>query len=322
MRINGFIFIVLILTGLSCRKSNYVPPVYPLPPDSLINWTVVGTIPGVYLDDIWFTSASRGFALGDKIYQTMDGGGTWSAVPNTAAKNAFVNLFFVNAQTGFAQGFSQLAETVDGGNSWAIKTLPTDSAFTIFFVNELEGFYGDAGGIGGLRKTMDGGNNWKTIFSDHSVSQCYYPYFLNVDTGFVVTGSGTFASTFDGGQTWKSFPAILPANSYSLTYNQLFFIDINNGFYGCPYGVFKTTDGGKTWVDVNYYGSPINVIKFVDSNTGFYKSLTTIYKTSDGGETWNLNCETGADELIGMYFLDAHNGWACTSKGRILKLQE
>src|ERR1700688_3909662 len=125
MRPKMFIFFALILAGFSCRKSNYIPPVYPLPPDSLMSWNVISTLSGKDLSDIWFTTASRGFTLGDKIYQTTNGGLTWVAIPNTSEITNFLNLFFVNPQTGFAQGSSQLATTVDGGNSWTVKTLPT-----------------------------------------------------------------------------------------------------------------------------------------------------------------------------------------------------
>jgi len=68
--------------------------------------------------------------------------------------------------------------------------------------------------------------------------------------------------------------------------------------------------------------SAVNVVKFVDANTAYYKWATAIYKTSDGGQTWSLNCKVGSDDLIGMYFLDIHTGWACTSKGRILRIQQ
>ena len=240
MRLKRLILIILFLAAFSCRKSNYVPPVYPPPPDSLINWTVIGNIPGIALEDIWFTSASKGFTLGDKIYQTVDGGATWSAVPNTPATYNFENLFFLNSQIGFAQGLSQLATTVDGGNSWTIKTLPTDSAQTIFFINPLEGFYGESGQGAVLKKTMDGGNNWENSFKDSIAAYGYYPYFLNSDTGFVATSTGTFASTTNGGQSWLEKTGILPENSYLPSnpnlesYNQLFFLDMKTGFYAYP----------------------------------------------------------------------------------------
>jgi photosystem II stability/assembly factor-like uncharacterized protein len=327
MKSKIFVFIILIIVGFSCRKSNYNPPVTIPVPDSLLNWNVIGTISGQSLGDIWFTSAFRGFALGDKIYQTIDGGKSWAGISNTYGVTNFFNLFFVNPQFGYAQSASQLATTVNGGNSWTVKMLPTDSGLTIFFVNPSVGFYGDEGG-GGLKKTTDAGNNWVTVFSVPGVSPNYYPYFLTSDTGFVATGSGTFASTTDGGQIWQTRTGILPINQFSQSYNQLFFVDRNNGFYACQSGIMRTIDGGQSWYNVlmdsvdGTFINTINVVRFVDTNTGYYKGLSVIYKTSDGGQTWSLNCKLGSDHFIGMYFLDTLTGWACTDKGRILKIQQ
>ena len=331
MRLKMFILFMLIFTGFSCRKSNYIPPVYPLPPDSLMSWNVVGNIPGIPpgipLEDIWFTSASRGFTLGDKIYQTSDGGLTWAPIPNTSEIANFLNLFFVSPQVGYAEGSSQLATTIDGGNSWTVKTLPGKNGLTIFFVDPSVGFYGDASG-GGLNKTSDAGKSWTTVYLDTGISQSYYPFFLDEDSGYVATGSGTFSATSNGGQTWQTRAGILPVNQYPQAYNQLYFQDEKHGFYACPQGIMKTIDGGQSWQNVlmdsvdGTYASAVNVVKFVDANAGYYKGSTAIYKTSDGGLTWSLNCKVGSDYLIGMYFLDIHNGWACTSKGRVLRIQQ
>jgi photosystem II stability/assembly factor-like uncharacterized protein len=257
----------------------------------------------------------------------MDGGITWSEIPINPWTVGFENLFFVNPQFGFAQGAGQLASTIDGGNSWTIQSLPTDIAQTIFFTDPSTGFYGDESG-GGLEKTMDAGKTWLTVFSDPGKPQNYYPWFLNSDTGFVATGAGSFASTADRGQTWQSKTGVLPVNQYDQSYNQLFFLDKNHGFYACPTGILKTINGGQSWQNVlsdsvDQIGiNTINVIRFVDSNTGYYKGLTTIYKSSDGGQTWSLNCKLGSDYFIGMYFLDIHTGWACTNNGRILRIQQ
>jgi photosystem II stability/assembly factor-like uncharacterized protein len=320
----------MVMSDSSCRKSNYISPVTPsLPPitDSLLSWNYISALPGKPAIDIWFTSTSRGFILGDKIYQTADGGISWEEISNTSEIRNFFNLFFVNPQYGFAQGSSQLASTVDGGNSWTVKSLNTTSGWTMFFVDPAIGFYGDESG-GGLKKTTDSGNSWVTVFSDPGTAHDYYPYFLNMDTGFVATGSGAFASTSNGGQTWQFRIEILPQNQSPGLYNQLLFINKNVGFYACPSGILKTIDGGQTWQNVlkdsvdPIYINTVNIIKFVDANTGYYKGMSAIYKSSDGGQTWKLNCRLGSDNFIGMYFLDIHNGWACTSNGRVLRIQQ
>jgi photosystem II stability/assembly factor-like uncharacterized protein len=322
MKTRLVIFVILLMTCLSCRKSNYTPPVIVTIQDTLLNWKEIGHLPNVFLDDIWFTSLSRGFVVSDQIYQTADSGKTWAAIPNTSVTNGFYNLFFVNPQNGFAIGSSYFAATVNGGNSWTVKSLPKGAGLTIFFLTPSIGFYGDETGLG-LNQTKDSGNNWVSVFNDQKMPQDYYPYFLNADTGFVVTGSGTFAVTSDGGQNWQVKPGTLPANAGSGVYNQLLFLDINTGFYAGPSGILKTTDGGLSWTNVlAAVGNDVNAIKFPNSQIGYYKAVSVIYRSSDGGQSWTLNCKLGTDHFLGMYFLDIHTGWTCTGDGRILRMQQ
>lgn len=324
MKFKIIVFFILGLTIFSCRKSNYHPAIISTPQDSLLSWKLIDSIPGTFLSDIWFTSALRGFIVADKMYQTTDGGKSWTGIANTSGTGGFYNLFFVNSQYGFAQSQFQLATTTNGGDSWNVKTLPTTGGLTIFFTEAAEGFYGDENS--GLMKTSDSGNNWVNVFSTAKASDEYYPYFLDPDTGYVATGSGTLASTTNGGQTWESRVNKLPVNLLSRAYNQLFFLDRHIGFYACPLGVLKTIDGGDSWqsvlagtVDAD---NGVNVIRFVDANTGYYKASSVIYKSSDGGQTWSINCKLGTDNFVGMYFLDSHTGWACTARGRVLKIQQ
>jgi photosystem II stability/assembly factor-like uncharacterized protein len=320
-----FYWLVLVIFFTACRKSNYIPPVIPVAPvlpDSLIQWKEMGTVPGTYTQDIWFTSPAIGFAAGSQLFQTVDSGRTWNAKSGTSGTPGFLNLFFTDSKNGFAEGQSQVAVTLDGGDSWTIKPLPSAGALTIFFVNPSTGFYGDNSG-NGLYKTLDGGSNWTSIFKTPTTPDNYYPYFLNIDTGFIATSSGLFASTTDGGQNWKSLGYFNSIASSTNSYNQLQFLDKNNGFYGCPSGVMKTTDGGQTWNNIlpEQSGS-VNVIKFFDAQSGFFKGSNTIYHTMDGGQTWTISCKIGSGSFIGMNFIDAHTGWACANNGRVFRIQQ
>jgi photosystem II stability/assembly factor-like uncharacterized protein len=282
----------------------------------------MGTVPGTFTGDIWFTSPANGFAAGSQLFQTVDSGRTWTAIPGTSGSTGFYNLFFTDSYNGFAEGASQIAFTTDGGSAWKIKSLPSTKALTLFFINSSTGFYGDEEG-GGLYKTMDGGSNWTSVFNSPTTTDNYYPYFLGPDTGFVVTSSSLFETTTDGGQTWK-FQGYLNVGSAQGAYNQLQFLDINNGFYSCSSGLLKTTDGGKTWNNIlpGPASTYVNVIKFFNSQEGFYKGSTTIYHTKDAGETWTISCKIGSDTFIAMNFIDAHTGWACTNKGRVFRIHQ
>ncbi len=175
-----------------------------------MNWTFVDSLPDKNGDDILFTSATNGIFISVKLYQTSDGGVTWRD-PGIGS-GGFFNLFFTDAQHGFAETLTHLLITNDGGNSWKAVTLPTTGAQTIFFVNPAEGFYGDYHG-GGLMKSIDSGKTWVNIFNDPGAAQGFYPFFVNADTGFVAMASGNFASTTDGGKNWQTGKGVLPAES-------------------------------------------------------------------------------------------------------------
>jgi photosystem II stability/assembly factor-like uncharacterized protein len=316
-------FLLMIILS-ACRKSNYAPPVPPIVtviPDSLIKWEEMGAVPGSFTGDIWFTSPANGFAAGSQLFQTGDSGKTWNAVSGTSGTPGFFNLFFTDSKNGFAEGASQMAFTTDGGSTWKIKSLPSTKALTLFFINASTGFYGDEGG--GLYKTTDGGNNWANIFKSPTTSDNYFPYFLNLDSGFVATNSGLFSSTIDGGQNWKSLGYFNSIASSPNSYNQLQFLNKNEGYYGCPSGVMKTIDGGQTWNNIlQGKAGQVNVIKFFSTQSGYYKGSTIIYHTSDAGQTWEINCKIGSGNFIGMNFPDSHTGWACTAKGRVFRIQQ
>src|SRR5439155_4880621 len=135
----------------------------------------------------------------------------------------------------------------------------------------------------------------------------------------VAWGDGVYKST-DGGKTWKHMGlrdshsvgriAIHPKNP------DIVYVAVLGHLWGPNQerGIFKTTDGGKTW----------QVSKFLDQNTGFvdmkmdpsdpdtlyaaayccrrdafsggnpttqYGPSAGLYKTADGGKTWNKMTE-------------------------------
>jgi photosystem II stability/assembly factor-like uncharacterized protein len=185
-----------------------------------------------------------------------------------------------------------------------------------------EAYFGAVGG--GLWKTTDGGENWFPV-TDGQISSASVgavavsesnPDIVFIGTGEscirnnIMPGDGVYKST-DGGKTWThvgfegvdaiSKIRIHPTNP-DIIYVAAF------GKYSEPSaerGVFKSTDGGKTWRKVLYRDDKTGAIDMsIDPNDPnvIYAALweayrneyhmssggpgSGLFKSTDGGETW------------------------------------
>jgi len=295
------------------------------PTDTLGDWKIVGNIASPNgINDIWFTSPSQGFsAVTDGyLYKSQDSGKTWTKLSNTYINSGdqAINLFFIGDTYGYAEGFSHLLVTQDGGNTWAIRSLPMSTAYSEFFTTPSTGYCADINT--GLYKTTDTGKTWVQSFHSSRSPTAYVPYFLDPGKGLLFCGDATFSKTVDSAASWQQVQQnIFVTSNASPTYNSLQFVDSQNGFYGWENGVLKTTDGGVSWNSIYPKGGTINTVKFFNAATGYYKSDKIIYKTTDGGQTWTTSARFVSDDyFIGISFAGSSIGWACTAKGLVLRI--
>ena len=322
------LLLLLSIILFSCSKSGNgptTPPPGSTPTDTLGSWKVVDSISSpAGINDIWFTSPSQGFAAvtDGYLYKSQDSGKTWTKIPNTNINTTdqAINLFFVGDTYGFAQGLSHLLVTQDGGSTWTIRTLPISHAYSEFFTTPSTGYIGDL--TAGLYKTTDTGKTWTQSFHSSRSPIDYVTYFLDPGKGFLFCGDATFSKTVDSAASWQQVQQnIFVTGNTNPTYNSLQFIDSQTGFYGWANGVLKTTDGGVSWNSVYPQGGTVNVVKFFNATTGYYKADKIIYKTTDGGQTWTTSCRFISDDyFVGICFVNNATGWACTAKGRVLRI--
>lgn len=74
--------------------------------------------------------------------------------------------------------------------------------------------------------------------------------------------------------------------------NTVYFLNATTGWRGGESGeIFKTTDGGKTWVRQSTgIDAPIYGIKFFDAQTGWATgAFGALLRTTDGGSTWSVS---------------------------------
>ncbi|MFC1898676.1 carboxypeptidase regulatory-like domain-containing protein [Candidatus Cloacimonadota bacterium] len=143
--------------------------------------------------------------------------------------------------------------------------------------------------------------------------------------------SDQFTRSTDGGLTWTA-GTFNAGDGLSM----LFAIDDMTCWAvfntGATQGLYKTTDGGVNWVNMNAgYGASsfANVICFVDDDNGFAQGdpvggYYELYTTTDGGDTWTRVPEvnipaptTGEFGITGNYDMVGNNIWWGTNQGRI-----
>ena len=242
------------------------------------------------------------------LYETTDGGLTWSAVTNFngPTPDGICGLEWIAPDTiygaGRYAGGAYFITSRDGGASWTSKDLniPYDGFVDTHFFNEDEGYItGHVSAPGGvdaarLLHTTDGGQTWTTVISNDAYH--YWKIGFASDTfGYGVAAYGPdgnkWIQTYDGGETWtdRVFADNFEANGIGFLNEQIGFIGGNEP------DTYQTFDGGANWTSIQIdplYGDRCNKFIKVGDDT-IYGIGMRIYKFTIGGQL-NLQADTSS----------------------------
>lgn len=139
---------------------------------------------------------------------------------------------------------------------------------------------------------------WEEVSLPGQFAQGYYldVFFLlsNPQYGWACGYNGYVVRTTDGGRTWQG--SIVPYNGRMGGHlESVQFLDVLNGYTSGPAGVFRSTDGGVTWVDVTplfpsegpwgcYFLSPTTGVVLGGGCAG----PQNFFRTTNGGQSWTL----------------------------------
>jgi photosystem II stability/assembly factor-like uncharacterized protein len=319
-------------------------------------WIKIGSVTST-IYQLSFIDAANGYAAGQygAIYRSDDGGVIWSKVTAPTTSYSFYSLSFRNTTTGIIAGgrsegsgtAGKMYRTTNSGTTWTEVPLGTiEQLNSITFIDANNGLA--VGNCGKILRTTNGGDTWPAMcsgFRFHLNSSS----FLDANTGFVVgdsgNSSGIMYKTIDGGSSWQR----VAINSGRLT--SVYFRDASKGWIGGSSGIFKTTNGGSSWVQQNASYQAAQFY-FFDTAKGFAVTPNQIIKTTNGGTEWTVIgssyfllkdiCFTGAltGYAVGggsenyllqtidggatwtkntamtygmnaIFFIDANTGWAC-----------
>ncbi|MBI5134808.1 hypothetical protein HZA86_01045 [Candidatus Uhrbacteria bacterium] len=202
-----------------------------------------------------------------EILKTTDAGIFWHvqhSAPNTPYNTELYNIFFIDANTGWAVGgvpegpSGYMVKTTDGGATWNVVT---PSGATVlqdtYFTSTQNGWA--VGWAGAIYRTQDGGATWATQTSGtgETLNAVY------VDPagtkGMIVGGTGTILRTTDSGATWS---ARAPANATEAgllltgNFSGLYFLNGNRGWlFSDGGGISYTIDHGDTAFSIQSAGT-------------------------------------------------------------------
>lgn len=204
-------------------------------------------------------------------------------------------------------------------------------------------FYMGATG-GGVWKTTDAGHSWENIsdgyFETASIGAIEVaesdPNVIYVGTGSaairsnVIVGRGMYKST-DAGETWthiglRDAGQIGALEIHPRDPNVAFVAATGSTFGPNPErGVFRTTDGGRTWKKVLYISDKVGAVALAMNKdnpqeiyagawqaerkpwtilSGGPADVTGLYKSTDGGETWTHLSNGLPTGLVGKVDID------------------
>lgn len=223
---------------------------------------------------------------GNRHERSNDGGANWTEFRITGGEVGTFAFHPKDSTIMWAGGFNGrtgLWKSTDGGGSWRQlgKGLPESNIVRMLIVDPQHPdtlyMFANAGGF----KSTDSGENWMPFGASLASAG---PQNLTMDpisprTLYAGTGRGLFIST-DGAKTWDSIstglpPYIVQGVAVHTSRPDVMWAGTAGG------GIYKTTDGGKSWRDSNagfaessaerVWGSPSGMM-FAQTDRGLYRS--------------------------------------------------
>ncbi len=220
-------------------------------------------------------------AAGGGVWKTTDGGAHFSpmtdnisALTSGAVAVDPTNGNVVYVATGelnysldsyFGDG---IFKSTDGGTTWTkIATTSIGSYFSSLVINPQNSSIIYAAGSAGVYKTTNAGASWSSTnsnsYANSLVMDPTNPQTLYVTTGFY--NANIIRKTTDGGASWTTLTNGLPAShaarttlAISASNPSIVYASIANDTSYALLGLYRTTDGGATWVlqnsSTNYLG--------------------------------------------------------------------
>ena len=273
------------------------------------------------------------------IYQTTDGGVTWTEQFTTEA--ALFSVHFIDNQTGWVVGDRRsVFTTSDAGETWQFVTdgsnqrhktsygqpeylgnepLHTFTLYDVEFIDNQNGWI--VGDLGVILHTSSGGKGkWKhqrggPRFHNSADAVLLGVDFVNRQLGWVVGENGTILHTRNGGVTWESqsSPSHLLVGVCAVSPEEGYVV-------GDRGAILRTEDGGTEWQAQDSRTTEcFGATHFVTKKKGWaVAEAGVVLHTINGGVVWERQTSGTQQDLLGLFFVDEKTGWCVGTAGEII----
>lgn len=274
-----------------------------------------------------FPTCNHGIAAGGaSITVTNDGGKTWIDKARPDFVTLGINItglaypdtgrVFLSTNVGVLYKSTDKGTTLDplysDGNTWQFQDVATMGADTIWVAAFSAFSVPSASRTSSVLRSTNGGATFTaqgTFPVGTTAPRLDKLAFPSKNIGYAAGTRNAVYKTTDGGTTWTSISPFPSLNNgptgfpnSSITYTEVYAVDDNTVFLtGNMFTnvgvrrVYKSTDGGTTWVDItsnipalSASGNLVGLL-FHDANHGYVSSGATLFVTNDGGITWTMD---------------------------------
>ena len=261
---------------------------------------------------------------GDSLAQGQREG--WAKIPSPTNK-ILGNLYFIDAQTGWAAGEDgTIIHTSNGGDSWIVQNSTVQTFIVdIFFINKNLGWaltFRNVFPFGTITlKTTNGGDTW--VAEDYPDENAFMNtiFFFDSLNGWI---GGTYISgTTNGGVTWvkadvdSSMISGLPVYNFNF-YNRQFGYACG-GYLDLAGVIWRTTNYGESWSATGvspdqvfdlYIIDSLNAIALSGDPEGFFG--TGNISTTNAGASWTYDEMTLSGLSFTIDFRTENEGWSAS----------
>ena len=193
--------------------------------------------------NIDFPTDSVGYAcaFSGVSFRTKDAGNNWEPM-NLNTPQYLNDIYFLNADTGYAVGGYDVFRTLDGGDNWTALPNPSQSSlYSVYFTDYENGVA--VGYRNSILYTDDAGETWDYEYNWNSSSWYLDIQFTSTDIGYFCTSFGAIYKSINGGQDWS-----VQSTGSNTQLAKLYFVNDSTGWAcGSEGRIIKTTDGGANW---------------------------------------------------------------------------